>query len=98
MYSVGASGRTLSEPFNMPLAGLFLSHQRLGQVQAESTRGIVGGDDLRGYSYSGLGFDASPQFEVAQRVQAVVGERAVGIYRAAQDQAGLLRYQAPQPD
>ena len=37
------------------------------------------------------------QFEVAQRVQSVLGQRMVGIDVAAQDQTDLLGEQTPQP-
>ena len=57
----------------------------------------MSGDGLGGDPDTGLGFDAGPQFEVAQRVQPVVGERAVRVDRAAQDQAGLLGHQPPKP-
>ena len=41
--------------------------------------------------------DAGAQFEGAQRVNAVLGERPVGIDAATQDQADLIGDQTPQP-
>ena len=48
-------------------------------------------------AYSGFGLDVGAQFEGAQRVQAVLGERPVGIDGATQDQADLVGDQTPQP-
>ena len=38
----------------------------------------------------GFSFDAGAQFEIAQRIESVVGERTIGVDGAAQDQADLL--------
>ena len=53
--------------------------------------GDVGGVD----AYSRLALDAGAQFEVAQRVEAVLGERTVRIDGATQNQADLLGDQTP---
>ena len=57
--------------------------------------GIVRGDGLGGEANSGLGLDPGTQFEVAQRVETVIGERAVGVDGASQDRPDLLADQMP---
>ena len=46
-------------------------------------------------AYSRFALDAGAQFEVAQRVEAVLEERTVRIDGAAQNQADLLGNQTP---
>lgn len=43
-----------------------------------------------------FGLDTGAQFEVAQRVEAVLGQRAVRVDRAPQTQADVVRYQPPE--
>ena len=56
-----------------------------------------GGDVSGADAYARFGLDAGAQFEVAQRVQTVLGQRAVRIDRATQNQTDLIGDQAPQP-
>ena len=70
------------------------------QLFAQQRRQIAngGGGDVAGSeAYSRFGLDAGTQFEGAQRVNAVLGERPVGIDATTQDQADLIGEQTPQP-
>ena len=76
-----------------------LPTQLLGQPTCRAgARPVPNGADIRGVdAYSRFGLDAGAQFEVAQRVEAVLGERTVRIDAAAQDQADLIGDQTPKP-
>ena len=68
--------------------------QRVAQVLRQTSNGgDVRGDDAD----SRFGLDAGAQFEVAQRVKAVLGQRTVRVDGATQDQADLLGDQTPEP-
>ena len=71
-----------------------LGRQRVAQVLGQ---GPHSGDVLGVDAYSGFVLDARAQFEVAQRVEAVLGERTVRIDGATQNQADLLGDQTPKP-
>ena len=56
-----------------------------------------GGDVGSGNAHTCFGLDAGSQFHNANRIQAVLEQRAVGIDAATQDQADPIGDQTPQP-
>src|SRR5665213_478408 len=73
---------------------LFPRRKLLEQVIRQAPNGC---DVGRGDANSRLGLDMDAQFEVAQRVEAVLGKRLVRVDVATQAQTDLLREQTPQP-
>ena len=69
----------------------------LAQVPRQSARGVVGDDRLGADADTGLRLDGGAQLQRPQRIQTVLGERAIRVDRAAQDETDLVGDQTAQP-
>jgi hypothetical protein len=79
------------------MSGGFRGRQLFAQHLRQTANGANAGEVGRIDAYSHFGLDAGAQFEGAQRVNAELGERPVGIDAATQEEADLIGDQAPQP-